>query len=314
MIIDKTLKVKIGSANYKWYLNKGYNSFKKDDIIDVKIEDLSIGSGVRINVKCDFCDTINNVQYNNYNYQIKKSGSNIYTCGKCKHKKSAITNLKRYGVEYLMQSKSMQEKSRLSCFKNYGVDNISQNENIKKIKKQTCLKNWGVDSPQQSLKIQEKSKLTLLENYGFENASQNENIKNKKKITCFKNWGVENPSQSTELFEKSQKSGKKIKLHVETNLWYRGTYEFDFLNFCNVNNIEVQKGFTISYILNGKNKFYHSDFYLPKYNLICEIKSNYYYDKFLEINLLKEKYTKDMGYNFIFIINKKYNDIIKIIS
>jgi len=40
---------------------------------------------------------------------------------------------------------------------------------------------------------------------------------------------------------------------------------------------------------------------------MCHIKSSYYYDKYLELNLIKEIETKKMGYNFIFIINKNYN-------
>lgn len=311
MIIDKTVKIKIGKGiPYKWYLDKGYGPFKNGDIINVKIEDLTLSSAIRISVKCDFCENINNIRYENYNHQIKKSATSIYSCGECRHKKSAITNMERYGVDYLMKSKDMREKSKTTCLENYGVENVSQNKNIKDKKKETCFKNWGVNCGLQNI---EKSKTTLLEKYGFENVSQNEDIKKKKKETCFKNWGVENPSQSIELFEKSQKSGKKIKLHNDSELWYRGTYELDFLNFCYLNNIVVQKGFTISYIMNEKNKYYHSDFYLPKYNLICEIKSNYYYDKFLETNLLKEKYTKEKGYNFIFIINKKYDELRKIV-
>lgn len=306
MIVDKIAKVKIGSANYKWYSDKGYKPFKKDDTIDVKIEDLSMGSSVRVNVKCDFCDTINNVQYNNYNYQIKKSIDNIYTCNKCKHRKSAITNMKRYGVEYIMQNETMMKKSKKTNLKKLGCENVSSSQIIKDKKKETCFNNYNVNF---GFLMREKSKLTLLKNYGVENISKNDKIKKKKKQTCFKNWGYENPLQSPELFEKSQKTGKTIKLHNNSGLWYRGTYELDFLNYCYENNICVQKGPTICYIFNNKKSFYHSDFYLPKYNLICEIKSNYYYDKFLERNLLKEKFTKETGYNFIFLINKNYTEL-----
>lgn len=71
-------------------------------------------------------------------------------------------------------------------------------------------------------------------------------------------------------------------------------------------NITVEKGPIIKYNFDNNNKYYHSDFYLLKYNLICEIKSSYYYDKFISINKEKEKQSIKDGYNFIFIINKNY--------
>ncbi len=36
-------------------------------------------------------------------------------------------------------------------------------------------------------------------------------------------------------------------------------------------------------------------------------------NKELEINLIKEKATKEQGYNFLFIIDKKYDEFIKLL-
>ena len=38
-----------------------------------------------------------------------------------------------------------------------------------------------------------------------------------------------------------------------------------------------------------------------------DLKSNYYYNKFLSKNLEKMKAAVNMGYNYIFIINKNYS-------
>lgn len=314
MIIDKIIKVHIIPPTFKWYLNKGYGPFKVGDTIDVKVEDLTYGSGIKIKAMCDFCGKIRNMKYNDYNKNISHSEEHIYSCVDCKMKKTVITNLKKYGVKYVLQNKEMIEKSKQTILKNWGVENVSQSEEIKNKKIETTLKNWGVEYPQSNETIRNKTKQTLLEEYGVDNASKSDEIKEKKKKTCLKNWGVENPSQSEELFNKSQKNGKRIKFHKKSKLWYRGSYELDFLIFCCKNKIIVQKGPTISYIINEKNSFYHSDFYLPEYNLICEIKSNYYYEKYLEKNLLKEKYTKNNGYNFTFIINENYDDLRKLIK
>ena len=73
-------------------------------------------------------------------------------------------------------------------------------------------------------------------------------------------------------------------------------------------------GKTILYEINGKKLKYYSDFYLPDYNLIVEIKSTIWYDKHFEKNIMKEKTCKELGYNFIFIIDKKYDEFEKFIS
>lgn len=51
---------------------------------------------------------------------------------------------------------------------------------------------------------------------------------------------------------------------------------------------------------------YFPDFYLPDFNLIVEIKSDYTYNIDLDKNKAKESFCKNMGYNFIFIIDKDY--------
>ena len=77
-------------------------------------------------------------------------------------------------------------------------------------------------------------------------------------------------------------------------------------------NILLENGPSIRYHYQEKNKTYHSDFYLPDYNLICEIKSKYYYEKYIDLNLIKMKICLDKGYNFTFIIDKNYEYIYKI--
>ena len=55
-------------------------------------------------------------------------------------------------------------------------------------------------------------------------------------------------------------------------------------------------------------------FYLTDYNLIVEIKSSYTYECELEQNLLKQKACLEQGYDFIFIINKNYDEFNELIN
>jgi len=96
-------------------------------------------------------------------------------------------------------------------------------------------------------------------------------------------------------------------------LYYQGTYEFDFLNNY-YNKIEISKVKTIKYIYENCKKCYHPDFYYEKLNLIIEIKSDYTFNKELDKNLAKRKACIEQGYDFIFIINKKYEEFDKLIN
>jgi len=302
VIVDNKIKIRINPNQFKYYTDKGYNvSFYNRDLI-ININDLSKGSGVKINVKCDICDNLYNITYNNYNNQIKKH--NMYVCFSCKNHKSKITNLEKYGCEWSLQNQNIKDKGKKTLLETIGVDNISKLQSIKNDRK-----NYFNND---NFKV--KSKITLIKKYGVDNASKSDLIKSKKVRTCLKNFGVENPSQSVDIFEKSQKSGKKIKFHEETKLYHRGTYELDFLNYCYKYNIKIEKGPKIKYIINGRIKYYHSDFYLPKYNIVCEIKSDYYFNKYIDINLIKKKYTLNSNYNFLFIINKNYDELNKIMN
>ena len=119
--------------------------------------------------------------------------------------------------------------------------------------------------------------------------------------------------QNKDIFNKQQESGFRIKKHKKTGLSYRGTYEKHFLDFCFENSIVVENGPSVKFLFEGKNKVYHSDFYLREKNLIIEVKSDYYYKKYLEKNLAKQKSCIQQGYDFIFLINKEYDEFLKTI-
>ena len=65
-------------------------------------------------------------------------------------------------------------------------------------------------------------------------------------------------------------------------------------------------------MVNERDKVYFPDFYIPKYNLIVEVKSAYTYDKELDLNLTKKEWSIRSGYDFIFIIDKNYDELLDI--
>ena len=112
-----------------------------------------------------------------------------------------------------------------------------------------------------------------------------------------------------------QKSAFQLKYHENCKLNYRGSYEKDFLDFCFINNINISSFDNKLFYKtdHGKNHRYFPDFYHKESNTIIEIKSNYTMMKDININYLKRDCALSSGYNFLFIIDKKYNEFLSIL-
>lgn len=136
-----------------------------------------------------------------------------------------------------------------------------------------------------------------------------EKIRKKITDTNLERYGVKYPFQSEETI----KLFYTCKKYENTELYYQSLYEKDFLDKY-FNSIIIKRGFLIKYDFNKTQKYYYPDFYIVEYNLIIEIKSNYWYTKNLECNLKKKQKCLDNGYNFIFIIDKNYDEFEKIIK
>lgn len=328
MIIQKTIKMKVNGTMVKKYREMGYD-VKQHDFIDLPIEKLSKYSHQYILCACDECGEEKQVKYNNYCKYIEKDPNNKYTCKKCNYEKRKNTCKEKYGVENVSQSEKIKKKKvktmkengtdhgfRTKKYKNtmlkeYGAENPSQNEDIKKKKESTCLKNYYVKSPSQSSKIRERMENTCLKNYGVKVPFQSEQIKEKVKKSNLEKYGVEYISQVPEIHKK-QMSGYVLKHHT-SGLYYRGSYELDFIKFCEQNNIFIENfSGSINYNFNGKQKTYFPDFYLKKLNLVIEIKSKYTYEFNKIINEAKKEATINNGFNFMFIIDKDYSNLLKI--
>jgi hypothetical protein len=62
----------------------------------------------------------------------------------------------------------------------------------------------------------------------------------------------------------------------------------------------------IEYITNDKKRLYFPDFYLPKYNLLIEVKSNYTLRQHYNNVMLKCKYSLESGYSIILMVIDKH--------
>jgi hypothetical protein len=163
--------------------------------------------------------------------------------------------------------------------------------------------------------------MSNLEKYGVEYVLQVQTIRDKGMETSLTRYGVKYPLQNIEIFKKSQNnsvsytdytlpSGKTVKLQGYEK------YAMDIL-LKQYKEDEIKSDRQdmpeIWYEHSSKKKRYFTDFYIPKDNLIIEVKSIYTYQKDLIKNICKALFTRKFGYKFEFWIIDKQGKILYVI-
>lgn len=230
------------------------------------------------------------------------------------------------------EKKEIQKKKEAGMFKKYGVTNCSYTQEIKdkiSVKNTTNAgtrmmqlrennqKKYGVNNVFQLVEVKEKSKLTLLKKYGVANPSQSKEIKLIKEETCFKNYGVRHPAQNDNIHERQQKhrwkdytmpSGEVVKIQGYENfaldLLLKSYNEHELV----IKRSEIPK---IWYNKPQSDKLhqYTTDIFIPSENRFIEVKSPYTFEKYKEINLLKQKASIQGGFHFEFMIFNNKGDL-----
>lgn len=91
IIENQKINVKITKRNINMYKNYGHRNIKLGDIISVSPTELSKGSNIKVDVKCDYCEKTVKVKYQDYvRYKFNK-----YSCARCRQKKTSEYNLKQ---------------------------------------------------------------------------------------------------------------------------------------------------------------------------------------------------------------------------
>lgn len=234
MILTNEIEIKINTKNIKHYKDLGYECELKDIII-VKSIDIIKGSHKIVDVKCEICNSESKLKI--VKYWENREKYNFYSCKKCSGEKRKMTNLDKYGVEYISQTKGNRErmkkfmssdefkdKSKETMIGKYGVDRYCKSDEFKKImyenkdvriskimksNKKTCLERYGVENYMLTGEFREKAKETMIEKYGAPYSMQNEYIMNKSKETLFENYGVYYAFNSDEIMNKIKETNIK---------------------------------------------------------------------------------------------------------
>ena len=272
-------------------------------------------------------------------YGVDNPMKNLNIQKRAKEKRTT-TNMEKYGVECILQNPEIREKIKTTVIEKYGVDHPMKNLEIQEKKYTTNINRYGHISPLKNVEIQQKIKNTIMEKYGVKNPMQNLEIHAKQKITLMKNYGVENPGQNPEIKAKIRATMKELygveypiqnpEIYAKflASSFKKKTYTFPsgrtaicqgYEPFCL--DYLLEEGYheddiivgdpehipIIDYIhVEGRASRYFPDIYLPPYNRIIEVKSDYIYYKEEENNIRKFEATAKAGYDlYLYIFDAK---------
>lgn len=240
--------------------------------------------------------------------KFRRGVPNTYCSPECfpnrwNQEKIDITVKERYEVDNVSFLKNVKDKISNSNSKNYKYKKV---EIVDKFKK-TCLDRFGVDFPVKSKEVQDRMKMTYLKNLGVDHPSKTLEFRNNSSKRMIKN---NSDFDFTNCY--------RIKKYKNTELFYQSLYEYDFLEYCEKNNIldKVKNGNIYNFLPE------HTDYGFRTITDFCiddieiEIKSTYILEKQgggVVIDI-KRKAVESTGKQYLLILNKNYIEFEKIIK
>jgi hypothetical protein len=215
---------------------------------------------------------------------------------------------------------------------------VEEKSLINEKRKKTCLEKYGVPVSVQNPEVAKKLSQSLLKAY----KERGSEIRERRRMTCIEKFGVDNPFKCRELMKKAYKkklgvdhpsklpdikakisrsnilakaknpcpkTGGKCPIKWYKGIPYQGSYELDFLKWCEKNGIFhlVKRGPSIFYLdCDGNLKVHRVDFQLG--NILVEIKSHYTYVKDNNVEA-KRSWAIRQGYEYILVIDKDYTEL-----
>lgn len=255
---------------------------------------------------------------------LKKYGVEHASKSENFRKKVKETCIKKYGLEHPMKSKEVKDKVTESIFKNTGYTHALKNPISLKKAKSTMLERYGVEHAMNKQEFIEKAKSSMIRRHGVEYCSQKHEFREKSKATMLERYGVEYNSQIPEVSEKQMKnsykrkevitpSGKTITMQGYEPQAYKillETYNEDEILS---SRIDVP---TIWWFDDENKKHrYFVDFYIPKDNLMIEVKSERTFVTNKEKIEKSSKSCKEAGYKYeLWVLNNKGEILNKIVG
>ena len=309
MIKTIEIKVKVANSNVCHYNSKGYKC-KPNDIIDVKVEDLSKQSTVKVAVICDICYKEKIIEYRKYINNIKNK--NFYVCSlSCAQSKIKLTKKENYGdcnfsniekrektciEKYNDKNYKNIKKMKDTNIKKYNFEYPIQNDDVKEKRKKTNIDKFGVDSPIKNTEIKEKRNETLLLRYGdknFNNIKKTlDTIKNSNINKLSLNFNLDVIDYDNQLFTIKCEKNHNFKISYDL-IYKRNLYNTTICTVCNpigslYSDSEkkvldyIKENYNGKIIINNRITIqpYELDIYLPDLNLAFEYNGLFWHSEF----------------------------------
>lgn len=132
MLVQKEVKVIVTPYNCEHFKRLGYDVYGKSEEIVAKVDDLPVGSGIKIDVQCDYCGKVFKRAYRRY-----LESKDDCCCMACRPKKFSKTNIERYGVACTLRNKEIEDKMKKNNMEKYGYEFPFQSEEILKKTRKT---------------------------------------------------------------------------------------------------------------------------------------------------------------------------------
>jgi hypothetical protein len=243
---------------------------------------------ILISKKCKQCNKI----FSYKTYKLNNTISKDFCSKSC---------ARIYDHKHISEEKKMlkSEKTRKTNFKKYGNEYVV---NSKYSRKKTFEK-LGVEYPLQDPVIQEKTKISFFNKTGYYYPCQNPSTLEKMIKTKISRYGdLLIPMSKYKQF--IMPSGKKINIQgneaYALNLLLKTHEENDI--FVGRKNIENQIGKIVYIDKNNKRHIYYPDIYIKSEHKIYEVKSSFTYNVHKEINELKKLAVLNKKIDFEFLI------------
>lgn len=159
--------------------------------------------------------------------------------------------------------------------------------------RQTCLKRYGVEYPNQSSQIRDKTEQTCLKRYGFKYVGQNVEVKAKIAKVMLDRYGDDYSKTRRKYKKFVLPSGKEVSIQGYENIVIT-----ELLKTLSEEDIGIHAVPKIFYEYEGNNKFHLPDIYLPKTNMLIEVKSPYTLNIKFDQNIAKQKAAQEQGYSY----------------
>jgi hypothetical protein len=233
--------------------------------------------------------------------------------------KDSFTEKYGEGITNSMDLKEFRDKIKETNIERYGTDKPQSLEQFQKKTRESNLEKFGTEIPQLLKELKNKTIETNIEKYGVAHSSKLKITQDKKVGTNLEKYGVTNVMHASNIFDKNRYFQKRDYIfesgRIEKIQGYEGKGIDLLLNTYHEDDIIINPSQLIKvfYLEDNRNHRYFPDIFVPKDNLVVEIKSEYTYKGFIgwyNTNLLKRQACLDAGYNFKFMIFDKDGNLI----